>query len=207
MILKKEAEQYIRALSAKAQQFPWENKEAYANWVSQTYHYVCHSTRLLALAASRFDDAKLHGRFLEHLREEKGHEKLATNDLKHLGMPVGECFPETHAFYMTQYYYLEHMPPTAFFGWILCLEGVAATVGTEIYNRVKAAHGEKAAAFWKVHSGEDIEHLEKAFAMLELVPAADAGKLIENMQVSSGLYADLLRQCAEQTHKTGKKAA
>jgi thiaminase len=207
MIFKKEAGQYIQSFCAEMQQFPWEDKEAYANWLSQTYHYVCHSTRLLALAASRFEDAKLHGRFLEHLGEEKGHEKLATHDLKHLGAPVGECYPETHAFYMTQYYYLEHTPPAAFLGWILCLEGMAATVGNEIYNRVKAAHGEKAGAFCKVHAGEDIGHLEKAYGLLDRVSPADAATLLENMKVSVGLYAGLLRACAEQARRAGKKAA
>src|SRR5262245_13457821 len=81
--------------AARVDSFPWAHREAYAAWLAQTYYYVSHSTRLLALAASRYtvaDDA-FHLRCLEHLREEKSHEKLATADLKALGKTARE-YPE-----------------------------------------------------------------------------------------------------------------
>ena len=208
MNLKNEIKECLGRLSAEVKQFPWEDKTAYAHWLGQTYYYVCHSTRLLALAASRFEDQKLHNRFLDHLREERGHEKIALLDLKELRVAIHDipCFPETHAFYMTQYYYLEHADPTSFFGWIFSLEGTAAQEGGSLCSRVKKAHGEQAANFLKVHATEDISHLEKAYdAVKEITPAAWP-KLVENLNVSAELYTGFLNRCSS-AEKSRRSAA
>ena len=37
----------VGTMSEAIRSFPWENKEAYAQFLAQTYYYICHSTRLL----------------------------------------------------------------------------------------------------------------------------------------------------------------
>lgn len=208
MNLKSAINQCIEGLGKETTSFPWEEKSAYAHWLGQTYYYVCHSTRLLALAASRFEDMPTHNRFLEHLREERGHEQMATNDLKALGVSISDipCYAETHAFYQTQYYYLEHATPEAFFGWIICLEATAARSGMAIFERIKAAHGEKAGTFMKIHSQEDVSHVEKAFKAIEGARSESHPKILENLQNSATLYADMLRRC-DQAGSRGLVAA
>ena len=88
--LKQLTEKLMQEQAKAIDAFPWDSKEAYADWLAQTYYFVCHSTRLLALAASRFqvDEDAYHLRFLEHLKEEKSHEKLCLTDLKTLGVSI-----------------------------------------------------------------------------------------------------------------------
>jgi thiaminase len=176
--------------------FVWNSREAYADWLAQTYYFVCHSTRLLALAAARFsirEDA-LHLRFLDHLREEKSHEKLATADLRALGRDIRDYseLPETKAFYQTQYYLIEHVNPRAFFGYILSLEGLAALRGPKLHEQLKALYGAPATAFIKVHGEDDIEHVEKAFHQLAQLPESDMQAVLENLDASCRLYGLML---------------
>ena len=44
----------IDELSRSLERFPWTDRDAYCEWLAQTYYYVRHSTRLLAAAAARF---------------------------------------------------------------------------------------------------------------------------------------------------------
>lgn len=145
---------------------------------------------------------------MDHLREERGHENLALHDLKGLGQKIEDipCFAETHAFYMSQYYFLEHAPPAAFFGWILCLEGTAVRDGGALYSRVKDAHGDKAAAFLRVHAEEDISHLDQAYAAMEGINPAAIPALLENLKLSADLYAAFLDRCAS-AGKSHRQAA
>ncbi len=200
----------LKILAESTLDFPWEDKSAYACWLAQTYFYVCQSTRLLALAASRFDvdQHPIHLRFLEHLREEHGHEHLAIRDLKGLGFDIKQFteFPETSAFYQTQYYWLEHKDPISFFGWILCLEGLAVREGKTVHERVSKAHGKNCAHFLKVHAQEDIDHVEKAKKMVASVDDKQAQIIQQNLRESRVFYQHMLSQ-SRQIKISGKKAA
>jgi hypothetical protein len=152
-------------------EYPWENREAYATYLSQTYYYVRHSTRLLAASACRFEhkDESLHTRFLKHAREENAHDLLATRDLAALGYKQSEC-PElsvTKLVYQPQYYQIEHIDPICLFGYIFALEGVSALAAPKIYERVLKSHGKECTTFLKLHSTEDLDHIDKAFASIE----------------------------------------
>jgi thiaminase len=98
----------VADLSAATDQFPWEERAAYADWLAQTYYYVRHTTRLIACAAARFplDERgnSLHHRFATHMGEEKKHEQLAVHDLRQIGAAI-EDLPEhasTRMFYESQ---------------------------------------------------------------------------------------------------------
>jgi hypothetical protein len=186
--------------------FPMDERRAYGDFLAQIYYWVSHSTRLLALAASRLgtEHEPQHRRFIEHAREENGHHLYAERDLKHLDLRVDE-FSElapTAALYQTQYYLVEHVHPTAFFGYIIVLEGMSVLCGREGWKRASTAFGEKAASFLKMHSIADEDHLPKAFAAVTALPAPLQVAVRTNCRNSLELYRAILRDViARSGHK------
>jgi len=165
-------------------EFPWESAVHYAIWSAQTFYIVRQSTRLFAIAACRtpLADNAVHDRLLSHMREEKGHEHLSNRDLKVLGMNLKEI-PElstTKCVYQTQYYWTEHVSPYAFFGYLLALESLAIHAGPQAHQRVCAAHGTKASSFLKVHTEEDISHVEDVIDWIAKMPKAEQELIYEN---------------------------
>jgi len=188
----------VKDLSHALEHFPWGTKRAYADWLAQTYYYVCHSTRLLAAAAARFPyDERgnaLHHRFASHMAEEKKHELLAVHDIHVLGETL-ESLPEhpsTRMFYETQYFKIEHQSPLALFGYILPLEAIGPAQGPLMVESVTAAHGAKCASFVKLHAGEDVDHLEKALSMLESVDDVNKRHIEQNIRQTTYAYVTML---------------
>ncbi len=188
----------IKQLSQAIDQVDWENKYVYGNWLAQTFYYICHSTRLLALAGSYFylDDQKLHERFLTHAGEEMNHELIALGDLKKLGFTLADFpeLPSTRSFYQTSYYAIERMTPWAFYGYILALEGLAVAKANELFHRVGKCHGKNTGSFLKVHAADDQDHVKQALMMLEQVPEGHRKPVIEHFETSVFLYCSLLNQ-------------
>lgn len=175
----------------------WDDKMTYAMWSAQTYYFVMHSTRLFALAAARCPttDNAFHFRFLKHLNDEKGHENLSINDLKILDFDLASLpeLPATKSLYQTQYYWIEHKSPYAFFGYLLALEGLAVYVGQEIFAKVKKNFGEKATKFLKIHTEEDISHLDEVFEWINKMPKDVQTQVIENLNQTASNYNFILK--------------
>ena len=178
--------------------FPWENKDAYASWMAQTYYFARETTRLLNFCGSLLDHhhESLHNRFIDHSVEEQGHPELLIKDLKHLDLNIDafEEFNVTKAFYQSQYYWIQFKSPLAFFGYILLLEGIAAEYGTEMFERSKAAHGRMSSIFIQVHSTEDKDHTEKALQEVEAFPKSAQPMIMENFNESSYFYQKILNE-------------
>ena len=176
--------------------FPWENRTAYAQWLAQTYHMVNHSTRLVALAGglTPLDRNELHARFVDHSKEERGHQLIAISDLKALGFRIEELprLAQSAAMYQIQYYWIQHQGPVSFFGYSLALECLAAAFGPEVYRRTSTAHGAKSTVFLKVHSEDDVEHTDRAFKLLATLSETEAKLVVENLEISSELYRGML---------------
>jgi thiaminase len=187
-------------MRAAMEGFPWHSRDAYADWLAQTYFYVRHSTRLLAAAAARLDFGEigdaLHYRFAAHITEEKKHEQLCVHDLKQLGLSL-DPFRERHStrlFYEPQYYKIEHQSPSVLFGYIVALEALGPAYGRPIVKAVTEAFGPKCAAFLKVHTEEDEDHIEKALAMIALVPERERAWVLENLEQTTYAYRSLLAE-------------
>ena len=192
-------EETMAEVKKTAEAFPWEDKEAYSQWLAQTYHFVIHTTRILTLASARtpMEQYSLHNRFIDHAKEERGHEKMLVNDLKHLGRDV-EKYSESawaSALYKTQYYCLEHQSTRAFMGWVVFLEAFAADFGPAILERVTKAHGKEASVFWKVHAEEDQDHVQKAFKQIDDIPELERQATIDNFVHSASFYVNMLKDC------------
>ena len=186
----------LERFGAVLDDMPWETERAYACWLAQTLGFASHSTRLLALAASRFDMSQqgLHQRFVEHAGEERGHEKLLVSDLRRMGyspedLPV---LPATHAFHQVQYYWIEHRHPASFFGYVLLLEGLAARWGRDLQERAVAAYGADATRFLKVHVAEDPGHVDRAVEQLGFLDFSVLALVGQNFALSAALYQSIL---------------
>lgn len=196
-------EKQMARISSEVRAFPWEDAEAYGNWCAQTFHYVCHSTRLLALSSARtpLDRNDFHYRFAKHLQEESGHDNLALRDVKALGFEITK-FPElsqTSAFYQTQYYNIEHLHAFAFFGYILMLEGTAVKCGPEICQRAEKIHGGRAVNFIRVHSEEDQGHVKEALRWLEKMSPAELQCIHTNFLSSCDNYIAMMHECVRRS--------
>jgi uncharacterized ferritin-like protein (DUF455 family) len=203
----------LKPVERACQEFPWRDKESYAQFLAQVYYYVCHSTRLLGFAAARFTtvEEKFHRRFMEHAAEEKGHQFLAEKDLKALGYSLA-AFPEhpaTSLFYESQYYKIEFQDPMALLGYILVLEGISVKKGAYINQVVQKAFGKQASTFMHVHSSDDPDHLEKAFALIEGMDEKRKEIIRQNIRQSAFGFINILLSCqtGASVHVASTKAA
>lgn len=177
---------------------PWHDKNFYANWLSQSYYFVRHSTRLLSVASAQtnFQQNGYHNRLGDHFAEEKSHEVLASGDLKKLGFKLDD-FEEleiTKIFYRNQYFGCERMSPYYLMGYILFLEGLAIIHGPHIYKIIEKNFGARTCNFMRVHVEEDDDHLRKAFKELEGLSESDLNHVEESMKISCSLYGQLLKE-------------
>lgn len=200
---KQYSEACIGKLANAIEQFPWNDTSAYAHWLAQTFYYVSHSTRLLALGASRFslDEDLFHQRFLAHAGEEKKHEFLALADLKTMGFEISTLpeFAATRSFYQIQYYWIQHVSPKAFYGYIVMLEGLAVAKAGWIENAVKPHYKQNVTRFLKVHANEDPDHLDNAHAFISKLSEAERQKIVLNFDQSLQLYTAFLDDCKKAT--------
>lgn len=177
--------------------FPWANPRAYADFLAQTYYYVCHTTRLLGLCASRtgVEREDLHHRFLRYAAQERSHQRLAERDLNQLGQSL-VSLPErstTAALYETQYFRAEYRAPTMVYGYMLALEGLSAVYGSHVYEAVVASHGEACAAFVKLHAKADPDHLDNALSAVEHLPTRELDLIQQNFSFTADLHLALLQ--------------
>lgn len=188
--------------------FDWKNKASYANWSAQTFYIVNHTTRLFSLAAAKtpMERNDFHNRFLKHMAEEKGHENLASTDLKALGFKLSDFpeLPSTAALYRSQYYWIHQVSAYSFFGYLIALEGLAATAGKEVRQILSEAHVANSTKFIKVHSEEDLGHIEEVFEWLAKMPEAEQEHVYKNLVTSLNYYSGMLLEITAASAKAKK---
>lgn len=178
MIVKNTLDKVLPPLEEKLRQFPWEEKEAYAMWLSATHQYTTHSVPLLKYAADKMVDGHLKSEMKIHISGEDGHEKIALADLKGLGFSV---FPETAAIknlYSVVYNWVDENP-NLIFAYSTPLEYLSARLAPEVAERLIAKYGEKYSRFMKVHAHVDQEHTQATWETFKHFSEGDL-KLIAN---------------------------
>ena len=196
-------EMNLNPITKAATSFPWDNKKAYAEFLAQTFYYVQHSTRLLALAASMIPlkDRKSFDRYIKHISEERNHELLARHDLNHLGFDLDQM-PEkasTRLLWEPQYYKVIHKSPMALLGYILPLEALAASEGGNVVKVLEETHGSKCLSFLRLHGEEDIKHVQDALTLAESLNTRDYAYVIENIDQTVLAYSQWLNDIASRT--------
>lgn len=189
----------------------WESKDAYAEWLAQSHFYVKHSTPLLMLAGALVakEDYFLHNRFVEHASEEKGHSELLIADLHKTGHNIKEhnVHPTTAAFFQTQYYWVSHVSPQSFFGYILFLEGLAIEVCNPMAEIIEKHHGRASNRFLAVHGAEDPGHVESAIEQINKFKPEYLEQIISNFDQSKFYYDSMLDYCQEIANNGKSEAA
>jgi len=123
----------VSAVGKKVLAFPWQDRNAYALWLAQTFFLVRHTSTLISILAGKVGvhDPLRHRELLSHLREETGHEMFAQRDLEALGfsMPDFAEMVQSSVIYQSQYFRLDRTNPMVLWVYGLMLEGVASSVG------------------------------------------------------------------------------
>lgn len=187
----------VIGMVAAVERLDFSDSTVYSLWLSQAYYFVRHSTPLLALSCGRaLDNRSYHLRCIGHLSEEKGHDRLLLNDLKSLGVSI-EDFPEfasTAAFYQSQYFWIEHVNPVSFLGYIYVLEALAVLQGK---SKAHQANSFRADSFLKIHADEDAGHLQQAAKLISTFSETDQMQIVKNAQQASSLYQLIVRDILE----------
>lgn len=172
----------------------WQDKKTVAYFLAQTYYYVSHSVKLLALCVGKFGDldSEHEKRFLEHIKEESNHELMALSDLKKMGVEIIDCeqFFETQNFWQTQYFYVQNRDPLAIMGYIIFLEQLAVVSGPAVIKAMND-NGLKS-TFLKVHAEEDVDHIDKAIKLIESLSVERRDLVLDNMRHSISNYNAIL---------------
>jgi len=194
--------QEINCLAQSFGQYPWEDRATYGLWLAQTCYLVRHTTRLLGLAAGNFGPSKerWHQVTLDGLKEERGHDKLAENDIFRLGYQI-EDLPElsqTAAIYQSQYYRVMFTGPVSLFGYALMLEGLVSEFGPHLVETMDNAHGKSATSFMRVHVIHDDNHFEEGLKALDGISDEEASGVIANLVQSRVLYESMMRGVQEE---------
>jgi hypothetical protein len=190
----------------------WSNPDVYGDFLAQTYHHICHSTRLLAAAGSRFTTAQdqFHLQCMKHATEERSHEKLSLSDLKTIGRSL-ENFPElpaTKALYRSAYYLIDRESPITLFGYAYFLEcmGIA---GAKVEAIVKPIYGVQSVKHLSLHANEDSEHIEAYESALDKLEGKDREHLEEAIASTAWNYERIYSEIATRAivNENRKKAA
>lgn len=196
-------------LTAAINAFPWEDRLSYATWCAQTYYLTAHTTRYMALMGGLMgtDMEQEHVYMCQKLREETGHSKLATNDLKKVDFNIAN-FPEltsTSIIPPTQYYWIQR----GFFGhygYFWLLEQVAADVGPALIKKIESAYGPKTATFLQIHAVHDQDHAAEVAEKVKTLPEHTYAWIAKNIETSVYLYSSMLEEIKTYA-KTTKKVA
>ena len=209
--LKKVFNETQKELVQTTQNFSWTDRDSYASWIACSYNYVENSTRLLALAGGMMpsDKTAFSNRFIAHAAEEKGHEKLLANDIKGLGLSLDVVKPtfEMQVYSRSLSYWVSpNGNPIGLIGWVLSLEGVAASIGPKVYEQTFKKFGPKATSFLKVHAEDDPDHLEKALNIAKELKPDDMAIVSDSLKMYSYQYQKVLYSI-DTAYQTKKKAA
>lgn len=196
MDLRSQLNDQIQITSQLFAQFPWDVRPAYADWLSQTYHFVRHSTRLLALAAAvaKLDQQDSHERMVCHIRNEFGHEKLALNDLSNIGESVSPERSQTRSFYETPRTTIMRYGPVGLIGYMHFLESLAVQCGPILIHQLSSLYDSNSCRFLKVHAAEDIEHVKTTEDELLNLSATDIEVVQVSIQVAGQQYNEILKE-------------
>lgn len=172
----------------------FKDKNAYAEWLAQTYYFVRHSTSLLGYAMPHLKNDGLRHHFEHHLGEEERHDLLALKDLERMGRKIDEFeeYNTTQAFYQSQYYRIQFEGGTSLLGYILFLEGIAVAWGRQVYEDIKDTH-KGSVLFIKVHAEEDPHHLEAAIETIMKLSPEEQKAILRNLRYSDEIYEQMLQ--------------
>ncbi len=143
------------------------SRELYIAFLTQAYHHVKHTARLMGFAAAQTDDEWLQDALVEYLNEERGHEKWILDDIRALGgdaQAVANGKPGRACQVMVgyAYYAIQWISPYSLLGMVHVLEGLSVMLADRLAKAVQGALGLEGGAgfsYLRSHGGLDVEHV------------------------------------------------
>ena len=141
----------------------------YLSYLTETFHMVCHTPRMLALAAARLNESRraLRDWFIEQAGEEANHDLFCIKDVTNLGFNPDEVFarkPMSGSWgLVTQNYFMAtYGRPESILGVASLTEGLGASLAGSIADTLNTDYRlpPNVTTFLKSHSGFDAKHLE-----------------------------------------------
>jgi pyrroloquinoline quinone (PQQ) biosynthesis protein C len=139
----------------------------YIAYLRELYHYVRHTSRMLALAAGRISDDRpgLRRWFLEAAVEENGHEAFCVHDIRNLGedpsIVLGSPpLPGAWALVAQEYYMATYGNPVGILGVASVAETLGAKRGGVMADWLVKKYGfdPKTVTFLRAHATLDQQH-------------------------------------------------
>jgi pyrroloquinoline quinone (PQQ) biosynthesis protein C len=203
----------IRKMQGVLESLEWQDPACYALWLSQTYFYVRHATRVLAKAAWRcdFSEEDLHKKLLNGINEEKNHEVMCSSDMEHIGFALGDFdeLVETSAYYRTLYSMIDSHGPYALLGYFVSLEGLGAIGFNNVFAGLLKKYGQSGVQFVEVHAHLDEGHFEQGLNYIMTLPPDKQQMVQEITVIASQHYMNFLSgiKAHHQSRKSLKKTA
>lgn len=196
MEIQKKLQVSVNKTEILMQECPWEEKEFYGWWLSQTFHFVSYTSRFLSLAAgcAKLTEDDLHSFFIKHIPEEAGHEKICLTDLKTLNLKVFDESESTKAFRLFQQEKILSDGVANHLGYMLFLENLSITVGTKLLKILQMHYPKLGLKFLKLHTEEDIEHVQKAIKFAEQLSSEKKIIVSRSMSESCDGYNQILTE-------------
>jgi len=177
----------------------------YAHYLTNVYHYACHSARVIGAAGARCTRSHpmLARYLLAHATEEMGHEDWARQDLRELGVDAAALdasrpVPACTAMIAFEYYVSMHANPVALFGWMFTLEALGDDLAHAAASQL--AHvigkGARGIGFLEGHGHADHTHIREITDHLQqhLTSPKDRRDVSDAARLSADLYVAMLEQ-------------
>lgn len=156
-------------------------RENYLSYLRDTYHFISHTSRALALAASRAEDRALRRWLLEEADDEDGHDQFCLKDIRNLGFdpdrerrtPAGRGAWAL----ISQFYYLAgHENPIGILGVASATELMGATMAGDVAKLLVERFGipDDAVSFLRSHHTFDQRHLTDVTHAINTMPRDEA---------------------------------
>jgi pyrroloquinoline quinone (PQQ) biosynthesis protein C len=177
----------------------------YARYLTNVFHYACHSAEVIALAGARCarSHAELSRYLLHHAEEEMGHELWALEDLAALGVDVAQVrdtrpVPACAAMIAFEYYVAGRTNPVGLFGWLYVLEALGDDLGKRVAAGLHGALGStnRGIKFVAGHGVADHDHTADLTRVISthIIAREDVADVNHVADVSADLYVRMFHQ-------------
>lgn len=149
----------------------------------------------------RGSDREIVPLFMRHASSEIGHEQLAIDDLKHLGVDttnieISQPLPQTAAFTAYGFYVMSRKNPIGYLGYLYFLEYLPTHYG-QVFGKALTDAGipEVAMSFLKDHMSADMGHnkMMKKYISKLVHDEADVNAVISTLKTTAVLYCQLYK--------------
>jgi len=181
------------------------SRELYLSFLTQAYHHVKHTARLMGFAAAQTDDEELQDALIEYLNEERGHEKWILDDIRALGgdpevVANGKPGRACQVMVGYAYYAIQWISPYSLLGMVHVLEGLSVKLADRLANAVQQSlslDGGAGFSYLRSHGGLDVGHVEFFRSLVNGVKDASTQDIIiDAARVMYGLYGAIFEELA-----------